>query len=79
MNCTQKDCQETIRFQGLIPDSLITKTQGDNAMTFLTWCDCGEDMGVHGGRECVHCGVECCLDCIEEHEKYCEENPDNEG
>lgn len=45
--------------------------------TLLTWCEeCGEDMHVSGGRECEHCGSEFCHECIEEHEKNCDDNPE---
>lgn len=47
-------------------------------MTILTWCEnCSEDMHQNGGKSCQYCDEEYCIDCIEDHELYCDENPDN--
>ena len=48
--------------------------------TILTWCEnCGEDMHVNGGGTCNYCGKEFCYGCLEGHEHFCEENPDNKN
>ena len=83
LECCHLDCphcNKIIWINVKVHDPLFelskNKIVEEQKATFNTLCNgCGEeDMSVHGGRECKHCGEEYCYHCIVDHEKYCYKN-----